>query len=208
MTTFFRRLSPSSNCIQWSQKTHTYLECSCAKHMMSSMTQSLTHDDFKITFRPGKDTRKANAISWCSYLAPRLVIRPLTIKIINATSCKTSSNYSLWYSTRFKHCWYSSSWSEDNLDHIDLTRASCSQSQHSCTDYKPFKWHDRLLFLKHLLYVPNGSSHLQVIQHYHDTYTVGHFGIKKTLDLVAQSFWWSHLHKFVQDYVLHMWYML
>ena len=39
------------------------------------------------------------------------------------------------------------------------------------------------------VYVPNGSSRLQVVQNFHDTYTAGHFGSTKTLDLVARSFW-------------------
>ena len=64
-----------------------------------------------------------------------------------------------------------------------------------------FKWHDGLLFFKKILYVPDGSSCFQVIQNCQDTYTIRHFGINKTLDLLTQSFWWPHLHNFAKDYV-------
>ena len=62
------------------------------------------------------------------------------------------------------------------LAQIDPSRASCSQSQQPGTDYRQFKCHDGLLFFKKLLYVPNGSYRLRVVQNCHDTYTVGHFG--------------------------------
>ena len=57
------------------------------------------------------------------------------------------------------------------LVQIDLSRASCSQSQSPGMDYRQFKYHDGLLFFKELLYVPNGSCRLQVVQNCHDTYS-------------------------------------
>ena len=62
---------------------------------------------------------------------------------------------------------------QETLDHIVPSHICCSQSQHSYTDFTQFKWHDGLLFFKNLLYVPNGSYRLQVIQICHDTYTLG-----------------------------------
>ena len=72
------------------------------------------------------------------------------------------------------------------LVQIDPSRASCSQSQPPGTDYRQFNYHDRLLFFKELLYVPNGSCRLRVVQNCHDTYTAGHCGSIKTLDLVQR----------------------
>ena len=74
------------------------------------------------------------------------------------------------------------------LVQIDPSRASCSQLQSPGTDYRQFNYHDGLLFFKELLYVPDGSCRLRVLQNCHDTYTVGPFGSAKTLDLVQQSF--------------------
>ena len=44
------------------------------------------------------------------------------------------------------------------LAQIDPSRASCSQSQPPGTDYRQFKYHDGLLFLNELLYLPNHWS--------------------------------------------------
>ena len=62
------------------------------------------------------------------------------------------------------------------LTQIDPSRASCSHLQQTCTDYRQFEFHDGLLFFNKILYVPNGSYRLRVVQNCHDTYTVGHFG--------------------------------
>ena len=61
-----------------------------------------------------------------------------------------------------------------------------------------------LLFYKNLLYVPDGSPRLQVLEHCHDAPMAGHFGIAKTMELVKRSFWWPHLQNFVEDYVVVM----
>ena len=79
------------------------------------------------------------------------------------------------------------------LDQIDLSQASCSQSQQPGTDYRQFNYHDGLLFFKKLLYVLNGFCRLRIVQNCHDIYTTGHFGSTKTLDLVQRSFWWPHM---------------
>ena len=72
------------------------------------------------------------------------------------------------------------------LDQIDSSRASCSRSQQPNTDYRQFESHDGLVFFKKLLYVPNGPCRLRVAQNCHDTYTTGHFGSTKTLNLLQR----------------------
>ena len=79
--------------------------------------------------------------------------------------------------------------------------ASCSTLEGSSQHYQEFKWQDGLLFYKNLLYVPDGSPRLQVLEHCHDAPMAGHFGIAKTMELVKRSFWWPHLQNFVEDYV-------
>ena len=86
----------------------------------------------------------------------------------------TASNTGLWHAHGF---------AQAILAQIDPSRASCSQSQQPGMDYRQFKYHDGLLFFKKLLYVPNGSCRLRVVQNCHDTDTTGHFGSTKTLDL-------------------------
>jgi hypothetical protein len=76
------------------------------------------------------------------------------------------------------------SFAQDILVHIDTSRASYFQSQQPDIDYRQFKYHDGLLLFKKLVYVPDCPYRLQIVQNCHDTYTAGHFGSTKTLDLV------------------------
>ena len=85
------------------------------------------------------------------------------------------------------------------LAHIDTSRASYSQSQQPGLDYRQFEYHDGLLFFKKLVYVPDCSCRLQIVQNCHDAHTTGHFGSTKTLDLVQRSFWWPHMRRFVDN---------
>jgi hypothetical protein len=80
--------------------------------------------------------------------------------------------------------------------HLGPSDASCSTLSGSSRHDKEFKWQDNLLFYKNLLYVPDGSSRLQVFEHdkhCHDACMARHFGIAKTIELVKRSFWWPHL---------------
>jgi hypothetical protein len=86
------------------------------------------------------------------------------------------------------------------LAQIDPSRVSSSQLQLG-TEPRQFKYHGGLLFFKKNLYVPNGSCHLQIVQNCHNTYTAGHFGNAKILDLVRRSFWWPRMRHFVEAFV-------
>jgi hypothetical protein len=75
------------------------------------------------------------------------------------------------------------------LDHIDPQHASCSTTQRLQVDYRKFRWQIELLYYNGLLYVPHGSALLKVLEHFHNNYLVGYFGIHKTLTLITRSFW-------------------
>jgi hypothetical protein len=64
-----------------------------------------------------------------------------------------------------------------------------------------FEIRDGLIYFQGLLYVPDGVARLQVLQHRHDARLAGHFGIRKTADLVARDYWWPQQWKFVRDFV-------
>ena len=51
------------------------------------------------------------------------------------------------------------------------------------------------------IYVPTDQLRLLVLLLRHDSASSGHFGIKKTTDLVARDFWWPGLASFVKKYV-------
>jgi hypothetical protein len=72
----------------------------------------------------------------------------------------------------------------------------------SDNNYEKFKFVDDLLYFEERLYNPEGSVHLRVLQARHDFPTVGHFGFKKTLELVSRDFWWPQMWKAIKEFVL------
>ena len=137
----------------------------------------LTHFDFKITYRPGKPQGKADALSRRSYLAPRpgeptfdnqkqVILGPTRLQATQVFGMHLDSHIIDIIREDLK----TDVFAQAILVQIDPSRASCSQSQPSGTDYRQFKYQDGLLFFKELLYIPNGSCHLRVVQNCHDTY--------------------------------------
>ena len=170
--------------------------------------QFLTRFEFKILYRPGSQQGKADALSRRTYLAPhpgeaasddqkKILLGPARLQAVEVSHMPVDSSIlnSIRQDLRIDV------FAQEILDHIDPNRASCSKAQHPHVDYNKFTWQNDLLFYKGLLYVPDGSSRLKVLQHCHDTYMAGHFGTQKTLELVSRAFWWPKLHNFVEEYV-------
>ncbi|KZS00800.1 Uncharacterized protein APZ42_002753, partial [Daphnia magna] len=60
-----------------------------------------------------------------------------------------------------------------------------------------------LWFMGDRLVVPRDRRLRQdIIRECHDSLSAGHFGVAKTLQKVAQRFWWPHMHRSVHAYVL------
>jgi hypothetical protein len=172
--------------------------------------QFLTRFDFLITYRPGVQQGKADALSRRSYLAPQpgeltfdhqkqVVLGPNRLQLLAINASQAFEDSSLLDSIRADII--SDEFAQDILNHIISDRASSSSSKNPRKDYNQFKWDNGLLFRNTLLYIPNGSSRLQVMQYCHDNPMAGHFGIHKTLELVSRNYWWPHLREFVEDYV-------
>ena len=170
--------------------------------------QFLTRFEFKIIYRPGLQQGKADALSRRTYLAPRpgeaafddqqqILLGPARLQAVEVSDMPLDSNIL----NSIRQDIHTDPFAQEVLDHIDPSRASCSKAQHPRVDYSQFTWQNDTLFYKGLIYVPDGSSRLKVLQHCHDTYMAGHFGIQKTLELVRRAFWWPKLHSFVEEYV-------
>ena len=173
--------------------------------------QFLTRFDFVITYRPGMQQGKADALSRRSYMELRpgevafenqkqILLGPdrLQVMEVHATT-EPPMDSSLLDSIR-EHI-ATDEFAQGILDHILPDRASCSRSQKPRQDYNQFTLHDGLLFRQNLLYVPDGPSRLQVLHHCHDVPMAGHFGIHKTFELISRRYWWPRLREFVKDYV-------
>ena len=65
---------------------------------------------------------------------------------------------------------------------------------------KGFIEKDGLLYYNDLLYIPQ-KLRLSILTSRHDSITAGHFGTRKTLDLIARDYWWPHMHVEIKHYV-------
>src|SRR5258707_3925014 len=59
---------------------------------------------------------------------------------------------------------------------------------------------DECLWYKGRIYVPE-PLHLQLIHNHHDHPTAGHFGHRKTIDLICRSCHWPDLTRMVKQYI-------
>ena len=201
--------SPHQIIIYSDHKNLTYFQTArVLNRRQARWAQFLTRFDFKIVFRPGKQQGKPDALSRRSYLAPRpgdpafdnqkqILLGPSKLQATTVYATPLDSRLV----DTIRQQLHSDDFAKDVSAHISPSHASCSTLQDSSQHYQEFKWQDGLLFYKNLLYVPDGSPRLQVLEHCHDAPMAGHFGIAKTMELVKRSFWWPHLQNFVEDYV-------
>ena len=158
--TFSRRISSSNHCIQWSQEPRLLLEKldgpSCSAISIS-----------RLHFIRAKQHGKAIALSRRSYLAPRpgdptfdnqkqVTLGPTWLRATSVFDTPLDSSIIDTMREDLKTYVFA----QAILDQINPSRASCSRSPQSSTDYRQFKWHDGLLFFKDIVYVPDGSSRL------------------------------------------------
>ena len=164
----------------------------------------MTRFDFLITYRPGVQQGKADALSRRSYLAPRpgeptfdnqkqVLLGPDRLRLMTTHVFEAPLDSSLLKSIRTDI--KADAFAQDILDHIIENRASCSRSANDRKDYHLFTWDDGLLFRNNQLYIPDGLARRQVLQQCHDIPMAGHFGVQKTLELVTRRYWWPQLRK-------------
>lgn len=68
--------------------------------------------------------------------------------------------------------------------------------------FQHYALRDGILWFKGTIFVPNNAEiHRQILRSRHDAPAAGHQGRAKTLDLVARSFYWPTLTKYVHRYV-------
>lgn len=61
---------------------------------------------------------------------------------------------------------------------------------------------DGLLRFKGAVYVPRERAlRSEIIHMYHDDETAGHFGVRRTLELIRRKYFWQSLRKDVKDYI-------
>ena len=83
---------------------------------------------------------------------------------------------------------------QDEDEQVRKLRADQQLSQQGWDDI------DGVLHHQSLSYVPE-IIRTELINRHHDDLLVGHFGIKKTRELIAQKYYWSTLRRDVEDYI-------
>ena len=145
---------------------------------------SLSKFDFIITYQPGSQQGKSDALSHRSYLAPKegdeiynqqktIVLRP---ENLNLHSLVTSLPKNCPIIEEIKK----------NLKEDPLVKNVRTQLEHG--EGKNFEFKDELLFYKDLLYAPPGNLRLQILQAHHDFPSARHFGYNKTLESISRDY--------------------
>jgi hypothetical protein len=67
--------------------------------------------------------------------------------------------------------------------------------------FKRFQHHDSLIYQDSLLYIPKGPAQTYVMHSCHDVPLAGHFGVRKTQDLVKRKYWWPKMIDSIKSYV-------
>ena len=81
-------------------------------------------------------------------------------------------------------------------------RASIEQASTQCTETEisSLRSQEGLLWHQDRIFVPQ-QARLQVLKTFHDHQLAGHFGVRKTTELVQRSLWWPTLRADCKDYV-------
>jgi len=152
--------------------------------------------DFRIEYRPGKLQEQADALSRRSDYVPdsqtktdsnfRQLLKPANFAPVSLLTIDTLP----------------SSIFPDLLKYLlkDTYYKSIVSKLHS-GPLSGYKLQDKLLFRHGLLYIPDSPYRLDIVKTRHDSLSAGHFGIRKTLELVTRDYWWPMLEQFVTDYI-------
>lgn len=129
--------------------------------------------DFELRYKPGKDNVVADALSRRAHLAAAQLL----------------ASYELMEAIK-------NGYADDELASNILAGGEGKSMKHISVK-------DGLIYYKQRrLYVPAaGGLRRELLMEHHDTLWAGHPGQEKTLELVAQSFYWPHLEKDADAYV-------
>lgn len=128
--------------------------------------------DFELRYKPSKDNVVMDAFSQRAHLA----------------SAQLLSSYELMESIK-------NGYSEDELA-VSFLAGDTKTKKHISV------WDGLILFKQRRLYVPAAAGlRRSLLREHHDTLWAGHPGQEKTLELVAQSFYWPYVERDVEAYV-------
>lgn len=158
--------------------------------------------DFVMVYRPGIRAGKPDALSRRSDYKEAIggklppsgtILRPNNLRI---SSTKLATNESLVSRLKTRL--------QDDPFAVAVIRQMTGTGdgkQELRRDIKMFSVRNGILLRGNQIYVPEGPLRLELLQIHHDSRLAGHFGRKKTLDLISREYWWPSMAKFVHTYV-------
>jgi hypothetical protein len=94
---------------------------------------------------------------------------------------------------------------QDFLNQVRKTSLADPAYQHLVSHPDPkteIAAQDGLIYFRNRLYIPDDEPlRLQIAESEHDSQVAGHFGQKKTLELITRNFYWPKMEDWVNQYV-------
>ena len=165
--------------------------------------------DYDAKYKPGKETSKANALS-----------RRHDFKTFLEEDASYNNSYppSTKASSTSSHpkCEHEANAEEEGRNSLKAPLSTVKEEIHQLLPKDPFflkvkdtlphfpgyTMHEGLLFYKNVLYVPDHQElRLRILQQFHDNKLVGHYGKRKTCNLVRRYYHWPAMKKFIENYV-------
>ena len=142
--------------------------------------------DFVIQYRPGSKNLKADALSRRPDYMPlesESLSRPAE-NILEPSVVQVAATFS-------------------NKPFMEKVKSASSKDEfyHKASDKNEnLKKINGLLFKDGRLYVPEGELRMEALRSCHDSPLAGHFGRRKTAELLDRNFWWPRMEVSVQEY--------
>jgi hypothetical protein len=150
--------------------------------------------DFEIKYRPGSQQLKPDALSRREEYKPK-----------EGEDCLTNQHVILIKPEKFHINGVVSSPEDNTLTERIRTLLGddtfAKEIMENLENSPKFSVINGLLFKEGLLYVPDLESRLEILKSRHDSKVAGHYGIRKTVELVMRDYWWPKLWEFIRDYV-------
>lgn len=158
---------------------------------------TLADYNFIITYRPGSQCEKADALSRRSefQLNPddpqvqnqqHILLQPRHFRL-------AAANFSLPTDGDLQTLLINSLPNDPHAQHIIpflLQQPTLLPPPHNLHDYT---FINDILFFKNKVYVPDGECRTLVLQQCHDQLLAGHYGKHKTVELIKRTYWWPKL---------------
>lgn len=162
--------------------------------------QFLTDYDYTLEFIPGLRNGKADALSRRSQDMPALadvqslryhaLVDPQNTRVLNATLAVDPQQKL-----------FQQICSETATDPFAVSIQKQLLEIPVNDKVKHFSMIDDMLYLNDRIYVPEGKARTEILYQCHDHERAGHWGRKKTTELISRSFWWPKLDYTVRHYI-------